>query len=42
MSSPSFAIEDKDLEYIAGESYAYGFLLSKFTDTCGFYLRGSI
>ena len=28
MSSPSSAIEDKDLEDIVGESYAYGFLLS--------------
>ena len=42
ITTPSFAIEDKVLEDIAGDSYAYGFFLGKFTAACGFYLRGSI
>ena len=42
LTTPSFAIEDKVLEDIAGDSYAYGFFLGKFTAACGFYLRGSI
>ena len=42
MTTPSFAVEDKVLEDIAGDSYAYGFFLGKFTAACGFYLRGSI
>ena len=42
MTTPSFAIEDKVLEDIAGDSYMYGFFLGKFTAACGFYLRGSI
>tara|TARA_B000000609_G_C23897048_1_gene201433 strand:+ start:30 stop:350 length:321 start_codon:yes stop_codon:yes gene_type:complete len=42
ITTPSFAIEDKVLEDVAGDSYAYGFFLGKFTAACGFYLRGSI
>ena len=41
-SNPTFALEDKVLEDIAGDSYAYFFFLGKFTAACGFYLRDSI
>ena len=36
MTAPSFAIEDKVLEDIAGDSYAYGFLLVNLLQHVGF------
>ena len=42
LSNPSFALEDKVLEDIAGDSYKFGFFSGQFTAACGFYQFGLI
>ena len=39
MTTPSFAIEDKVLEDISGDSCVYGFFLGKFTAACFFEIH---
>lgn len=41
-ANPSFALEDKVLKDIAGDSYIFGFFTGQFTAACGFYQFGLI
>ena len=41
-ANPSFALEDKVLNNIAGDSYTFGFFTGQFTAACGFYQSGLI
>ena len=42
LSNPSFALEEKVIEDIAGDSYTFGFFTGQFTAACGFYQFGLI
>ncbi len=41
-SNPSFALEEKVIEDIAGDSYTFGFFTGQFTAACSFYQFGLI